>query len=268
MCAQLFTQLTCATRVQWAYEKSCFGPGGRVAGRGPAARRRFRRQRPDRSHRQPADLAHLPGHAQGSSCKIVLTQVTAYETLRDGVVNPDTIKQSGVISAFTLGLAGTNLITPKILANLDKAYGGAPEAQLTVLRATGTTANPSYRVAAESAVVKLRPELGRVAEFPLVTPLPVVRGEILALTVPTWAPVLSFELDTTKFSYVQSRANLRLTAGGTSCETTGGANLAQIVVGEFSSYGCSYPGTRIEYSALEITTPAGFTSQARRHRKH
>jgi hypothetical protein len=200
-----------------------------------------------------------PANAQGTKCKIVLTHVTAYETLRDGVATPDTIRQSGVISAFTLGLAGTNLITPTILANLDKAYGGPPEAQLTVLRATGTTANPSYRVAAESGLVKLRPELGKVAEFPLVAPLPVVRGEILALTVPTWAPVLSFELAPTKFSYVQSRS----TSGG-SCNTASGANLAQIVVGEFSSYSCSYPGTRIEYSALEITTPAGFTSQVRK----
>ena len=205
-----------------------------------------------------------PANAQGKNCAIVLTQVTAYETLRDGVANPDTVKQSGVISAFTLGLAGTKLITPKILANLDKSYGGPPEAQLTVLRATGTPSSPTYRVAAESSVIMLRPELGTVAEFPLVTPLPVVRGEILALTVPTWAPVLSFELSTTKFSYVQGRANLKLSTGGTSCDTTGGANLAQIVVGELSDYGCSYPGTRIEYSALEITTPAGFTSQVRR----
>ncbi len=61
-----------------------------------------------------------PANAQGTACKIVLTQVTAYETLRDGVANPGTIKQSGVISAFTLGLAGTSLITPKVLAALDK----------------------------------------------------------------------------------------------------------------------------------------------------
>ncbi len=207
-----------------------------------------------------------PANAQGKSCAIVLTQVTAYETLRDGVVNPDTVKQSGVISAFTLGLAGTNLITPAVLANLDKTYGGPPEAQLTALVATGTPTHPAYRVAAESAVVKLRSELGKVAEFPLLTPLPVVRGEILALTVPTWAPVLSFELNTTKFAYVQSRAEIKTTSGASSCDTTGGANLAQIVVGELSSYGCSYPGTRIEYSALEITTPAGYTGSIRKHR--
>ena len=207
-----------------------------------------------------------PANAQGGSCTIILEQVTAYETLRDGVVNPDMVKRSGVISAFTLGLASPSLITPAVLAVKDRQYGGPPEAQLTALWPTGTPQNPTYRVAAESEVVKLRSQLGKVAEFPLTTPLPVTRGEILALTVPTWAPVLSFELGTTKFSYVQSRAKLKTSSGASSCFTTGGANLAQVVVGELSTYGCSYPGTRIEYSALEITTPGGFTSQVRKHR--
>lgn len=203
-----------------------------------------------------------PANAQGSSCDILLTQVTSYETLRDGVANPDMIKKSGEIVAFTLGLAGTNVITPKIVSLESSRYGGPPEAQLTVLRPTGTTTNPSFRVAAVSAIVKLRPELGKVAEFPLVNPLPVVRGEILALTVPTWAPVLSFELDTTKFAYAQSKAKLPTGKGLTTCDTTGGVNLAQIIVGQQSSYGCTYPGTRVEYSALEVTTPAGYISRA------
>jgi hypothetical protein len=206
-----------------------------------------------------------PTDAQGTACKIILTQVTAYETLRDGVANPTTIKRSGEISSFTLGLTGTTTITTKDLTYLDKEYGGPPEAQLTVLRATGTTANPAFRVAAESPIFKLRPELGQVAEFPLVAPLPVVRGEILALTVPTWAPVLSFELDATKFSYAQSRAKQNTTAGS-SCNSTAAANLAQITIGELSNYGCTYPGTRVEYSALEITTPAGFSAQADRRK--
>lgn len=219
-----------------------------------------------------------PANAQGSSCTILLTQVTAYETLRDGVTNPDTVKRSGVISSFTLGLAGTGLITPAIIAAKSAQYGGPPEAQLTALVATGTPVNPSYRVAAQTAVVKLRSVLGKVAEFPLLTPLPVVRGEILALTVPTWAPVLSIEQNSTKFSYSQSRAKqmvsvkVKNSSGATvtkresSCNTVGTANFAQIVVGELSSYACTYPGNRIEYSALEITTPTGFTGNTRRHR--
>jgi hypothetical protein len=212
-----------------------------------------------------------PANAQGPLCTIVLAQMTAYETLRDGVANPDTIKQSGVISAFTLGLASTSLVTPTVMAGLIEKYGGQPEAQLTALIPTGTPAHPTFRVAAQSEVVKLRSEFGKVAEFPLVTPLPVVRGETLALTVPTWAPVLSFELDTTKFDYVQSRVKSMVTiktktgtATVSSCTVGATSNLAQIVVGELSGYSCSYPGSRIEYSALEITTPTGFNGETRK----
>ena len=83
--------------------------------------------------------------------------------------------------------------------------------------------------------------------------------------------MLSFELDPSKFAYAQSKAKLntgKMLKGKplTTCQTTGGVNLAQIVVGEFASYGCTYPGSRVEYSALEVTTPSGFTSQVRKHR--
>jgi hypothetical protein len=217
-----------------------------------------------------------PADAQGTKCTILLTQVTAYETLGDGVANPDAIKQSGVISSFTLGLAGTTLITPSILAEENAKYGGPPEAQLTALIPTGTAASPSFRVVAQSELVKLHSELGQVAEFPLTTPLPVVRGEMLALSVPTWAPVLAIEQTPTQFAYSQSRAKSTLltkvaTKTGTkvervsSCTQNSTVNLAQIVVGELSNYTCDYPTARIEYSALEITTPSGFTGQVRRH---
>jgi len=216
-----------------------------------------------------------PADAQGVKCTILLTQVTAYETLGDGVANPDTIKQSGVISSFTLGLTGTNLITPAILAAKDQAYGGPPEAQLTALIPTGTAASPSYRVVAQSEIVKLRSELGQVAEFPLTTPLPVVRGEVLALTIPTWAPVLAIEQTPTQFAYAQSRAKSfetvkvatktgTKTERASSCSTSSTVNLAQIVVGELSNYTCTYPGSRIEYSALEITTPSGYNGETRK----
>lgn len=210
-----------------------------------------------------------PANAQGGACKIVLTQATAYETLRDGVATPDMIQQSGEISSFTLGLTGTNTITPADFTYLDKTYGGPPEAQLTILRPVGRPAHPVYRVAAQSPIFKLRAELGEVAEFPLTVPLPVVRGEMVALTVPTWAPVLSIELDTTKFSYTQSRMPLPASKNATpSCTTSPGANIAQLQIGQLSNYGCSFPGNRVEYSALEITTPLGFSSQSRRHRLH
>ncbi|MGC9221658.1 MAG: hypothetical protein ACP5H2_09970 [Solirubrobacteraceae bacterium] len=207
-----------------------------------------------------------PVGVSASNCTIVLTQVTAFETRRDGVKDPTTIKQSGVISSFSVGLAGTKTITGSDISYLDKTYGGPPEVQLTALASVGTPGLPSYRVAAQTPVYRVRSQLGNVAEIPLTTPLPVVRGEILALTVPTWAPVLSFDLSTTQFSYSQSRKHTRVSSGS-SCNTSAGANLAQEMLGELSYYTCVYAGTRVEYSALEIATPVGLSSAERRRRR-
>jgi hypothetical protein len=87
--------------------------------------------------------------------------------------------------------------------------------------------------------------------------------------------VLAIEQTATQFSYSQSRAKSTITTKvatktGTktervsSCKTSSTVNLAQVVVGELSNYTCNFPGARIEYSALEITTPSGFNGEARK----
>lgn len=192
-----------------------------------------------------------PGVSQ-SNCTIVLTEVTALESVRDGVAYPTTITKPGEIAAFSLGVSAlsTNAATVKSDVNyLNSTYGGAAQAQLTVLRPTGKRSARGWRVAAESPAFPLAPYLGQVVQFPLIAPLPVVPGEVLALTVPTWAPVLTFNLSASQFSYQQSRTVK------TVCTSTKIVFHAQTSVGDTAHYGCSYGGTRVEYSATEITTP-------------
>jgi hypothetical protein len=95
-------------------------------------------------------------------------------------------------------------------------------------------------------VFKVQPYLGQVVQFPLTTTLAVLPGDVVALTTPTWAPVLSIDLPSSKFAYRQSR--------GTSCNSPPATNAAQST-GQTTAYTCDYPGTRVEYSATEITNP-------------
>jgi len=90
--------------------------------------------------------------------------------------------------------------------------------------------------------------LGKVADFPLTQGLPVIPGEVIALTVPTWAPVLSFDLSTSKFAYRQSRR--------TSCKSVTTSEQAELTIGQQAMFGCNYTGTRVEYSASESVSPA------------
>jgi hypothetical protein len=203
--------------------------------------------------KSPLTAPACPKGTSTSSCKIVLERTTAIQTKSDGVSSPTVIKQDGWIVAFTVGLSrlSTNAKTVhSLLHGLDTAYGGVPQLALTVLK---PGAKGTYTVAAQSGDYHLIPFLGQVLTEPLSLPpkfsaftaLPVKQGDVLALTVPTWAPILTYNLSASQFAYAQSRTQ--------NCGSAAGSQTAQTKVGASTRYGCAYTGTRVEYSATEIT---------------
>jgi hypothetical protein len=196
-----------------------------------------------------------PKGVPASQCTIILTRATALETIRDNTAYPSTVKQTGRIVAFTVGLSSlsSNASTAQSDTQfLDKTYGGDPQVGITVLKRVGKKTAWTWQVVAQTPLVDVQPYLGQVAQFPLTTTIPIVRGEALALTTPTWAPVLSIDLSTSHFAYRQSRAR--------NCFVPPTTSAAQVSVGQSSAYGCDYPGTRVEYSATEATSPVPTTT--------
>jgi hypothetical protein len=199
----------------------------------------------------PLVAPKCPTGISPSKCTIILTQVTALESIRDGIDYPTTVKQAGRIVAFTVGLSrldSNRTTAKKDIHFLDTTYGGVPQVSITVLKRVGKANARRWAVTGESTPpVHLIPYLSQVAQFSLDKPLVVTSGEVIALTTPTWAPVLSFQLTGTKFAYRQSRAQ--------TCASPASTSQAQLVIGSSAVYGCNYPGTRVEYSATEITDP-------------
>jgi hypothetical protein len=188
-----------------------------------------------------------PANVKPQNCIFVMTRVTALETLTNGGGNPTTVKQSGLLVGFTVGLAqlASNPTTAaSFTKTLNARYGGPPEAQVTVLK---PGRNNRWTVAGQGPVVQLQRYLGYVVQFPLTRPIPVRAGDAIALTVPTWAPILSYNLSPKLYSYRQSRSF--------NCKSVGAQQNAQTRIGATTTYACSYPGTRAEYSGTELTTP-------------
>jgi hypothetical protein len=201
----------------------------------------------------PVKAPVCPTGVAPQNCTIVMTRATALETITNRGGFPTSVKQSGQLVAFTVGLAqlSTNPTTAKSFINtLNSKYGGAPEAQLTVLKPGPKS---RWTVAAQSPLQSLQPYLGYVVQFPLKTPIPVSKGEALALTVPTWAPILSYNLAPTFYAYRQSREF--------NCTTPGAQQNAQLTVGSSTRYLCNYPGTRAEYAGVELTSPVAPTTK-------
>jgi hypothetical protein len=197
-----------------------------------------------------------------ANCKIVLTRTTGIEASSDGVINPTRVNREGWIVSFTVGLSRLVASPSKraaIIKNLDGLYGGAPELALSVLK---PGPDNTYTVVSESGTYPLLPYLGQLLEQPLSIPpsfttftaLHVIRGEVIGLTVPTWAPVLSYDLSTSDFSYRQSRK--------ANCNNPASAQTAQTKPGETATYGCDYTGTRMQYSATEIVDPKASSGSA------
>ena len=188
-----------------------------------------------------------PAGVAPQNCLIVMTRSTALETTTDGVTSPMKVNKAGEIVSFTIGLAQLST-NPKTAAtyikNLNSLYGGAAEAQLTVLKYAN---NKKWTVVAEGPLVKLQPYLGYIVQFPLTKPIPVKSGESIALTVPTWAPILSYKLTSSLYSYRQSR--------NSNCGKPAPTQSAQLTLNETTLYGCFYPGTRVEYGATVLTNP-------------
>jgi hypothetical protein len=193
-----------------------------------------------------------PKGVSPAQCFIILTRTTAIQTISDGVKYPITVRKNGWIVAFTVGLSNLSSSAKterSFLQTLNAKYGGAPQLGITVLK---SGKNNHYTVAAQSQMFHVTPFLGQVLQEPLSLPssftqftaLPVKAGEVIGLTVPTWAPVLSYNLSAKTFAYRQSRrANCKNAAAGQTAQTT---------TGESTQYGCNYTGTRVEYSATEV----------------
>lgn len=194
-----------------------------------------------------------PPGVSSSKCTIILTRVTALETLRDGVAYPTKVKQPGLITAFTVGLSqlSTNKKTQNTYIHfLDSTYGGTSRLALTVLTPGGGKKTQwRWKVVAQSPIYHVQPYLGSVVRIPLATPIAVSPGQVVALTTPTWAPVLTIDVNGKQFAYRQSRK--------ANCDNPPSSSQAQLTLGENTSYGCDYPGTRLEYSATEDLYPLG-----------
>jgi hypothetical protein len=179
-----------------------------------------------------------PGIASNPESCQALTKTTAYQAK----VGPDRAlyqaPADGRIVAYTLAL-GTPAKSQ--IAFFEKNYGGAAQAAIVVLDAGKKL---SRSVVAKGPVQTLTGYMGQTVQFPLTTTLPIKKGQYVALTVPTWAPVMQLGLGADT-SWRSSRA-----ASG-----CGDVTVQFALLGSRSNalFRCLYKGVRLTYSATFIS---------------
>ncbi|PZR69293.1 MAG: hypothetical protein DLM63_02085 [Solirubrobacterales bacterium] len=191
------------------------------------------------------DLPNMPAPScPGVDCTAI-TRTTGIQTLtagnRGSYQSPVAQKQQRVV-AFTLKLGNPNATE---ITFFNSHAGGPAEAQLAVIRG-GRKQKTLLQVVAVSEVFSLQPWFGQTVQFPLVTSLPIRKGDFIGLTVPTWAPVLAVGQGTSN-AWSASR---KLCATANVFDQT-----AQTIPGRLARFGCSFTTARLTFAATLISTP-------------
>jgi hypothetical protein len=185
----------------------------------------------------PATVASCPA----SPC-LAVSRTTGFQVKVATTHNPLGVPRDGSVVAWTITLGRPNATQIKFF---NANEGGVSEAAIAVLRPQKTP-NLTYKLVAQGPLVKLQPYFGKTAQFPLETTIKVKKGDVVALTVPTWAPALAlgFGNDT---SWRASRPKKQ-------CTTTS-AQTAHTQINTAVQYYCLYQTARLTYSATLISTP-------------
>lgn len=163
-----------------------------------------------------------------------------------------TVPANGRIVAWTIGLSDP---TRKQINFFNTQLGGPAQAGITVLK-VGKYLNDTVKAA--GPLVSLAPYFGSFAQFPLAESIPVAKGDLIALTVPTWAPALQVGLPTDT-SWRASRSRKQCKDNET--------QTAQMNVGDKAQYYCLYRTARLVYSATLVTAPKKTTAPSRKSRR-
>ena len=189
----------------------------------------------------PATTPPTVPSCPGSPC-LAVSRTTGFQLKVGKQTKLSFAPRNGSIVAWTITLAKPNASQIKFF---NANEGGASEAAIAILRAQPKP-NLTFKLVAQSPTVKLQPYFGKTAQFPLERTIPVRKGDIIALTVPTWAPALAlgFGKDT---SWRASRS--RHQCSSTSAQST------HTQVGSPVQYYCLYQTARLTYGATLISTP-------------
>jgi hypothetical protein len=171
---------------------------------------------------------------------LAVSRTTGYQIKVADERGDFTVPRDGMLVAWSITL-GTP--TKKQINFFNKGLGGTASAGITLLR---QGKHVYSRVMATGPIEQLQPYFGQTVQFPLATAIPVKKGWVLGLTVPTWAPALT-PLMTDHSAWRASRPAKKCSDTATQTAQTQRLDLAQ--------YNCLYKA-RLAYSATLITNPA------------
>lgn len=179
--------------------------------------------------------------------------VTGFQAIAGGVVKPYEAPFDGKIVAWSITLAKPSRQETETTTNeigfFNEFLGKPAKARIGILRPVEGSKPPRYTLVRQSPLQILNPYFGSTPIFALDHPLTVLKGQVVALTVPTWAPMFAFNV-----SGENTWRGSRLPGHCSSKEDIQGGHPQQ-GVGKIKTYGCYYSNARLLYTATLVKKP-------------
>ncbi len=179
--------------------------------------------------------------------------VSGFQAIAGGVPRPYEVPFDGKIVAWSITLARPShsegeKVTDEI-GFFDEFLGKPSEARIGVLKPVEGSNPPQFKLVRQSPLEVLNPYFGSTVVFALDHPLNVVQGQVVALTVPTWAPMFAFGI-----SSENTWRGSRLPKHCSSKQDIQDGHPQQ-GVGKTKTYGCYYSEARLLYTATVVKKP-------------
>ena len=190
---------------------------------------------------------------KGAACEAV-GSVSGFQTRAGGAKNPFKVPRNGRLVAWSVDISRPKPAEQRFFGKLyrDESFGTDPSARVSILEPRG---KKKYKLKRHTPSVDLSDYLGQKPIFTLGNPLSIKKGDVIALTLPTWLSDFAVELRPAKNAWRASR-------GGDACDIGTDTkkqrkNLRkskpQEQVGSTRPYGCGYRGARLLYWGFYTT---------------
>jgi len=177
-------------------------------------------------------------------------RVTGFMTKADGEKHPFNIFKDGKIVAWSIDLSKPTKEQYDFFGTLlqNGTFGKHPSARLGVIKNKG---HHKFKLLKQTPAMDLNSHLGRKQTFTLDKPLRVHRGQIVALTLPSWAPAFSGAVGASGNQWQASRRHKKCNVDRDHLQNAK-TSKAQQKVGSVRPYGCRYSAARLLYWAYFV----------------
>lgn len=214
----------------------------------------------------------------GKQCQVA-GRVTGFQSLAGDFVKPFQAPFEGKLISWSISLGRPYARETEEHGNeqsfFNFYFGRPSQARIAVLRKVRGTKPPKYRLVRQSPIEVLNPYFGQKVEFALDHPLGAAPGDMIGLTIPTWAPAFwharsceevaqGVVVDQAQCDRTAPRNTWRASRRDGRCRFSSDQDRLQAQIeksrphqkiGAEREYGCYYNAARLLYSATLVKKP-------------